>query len=81
MRCWQARLATLYANLSARPTADGEFCGDNAKNLSNEQGLRIMSRVRRGMHRRGEPMSLGALVQRSRNLRRARTTHPGKRFK
>jgi hypothetical protein len=50
-----------------------------AKDMSLEEACRMHARARRGVNRLGAPMSLPALVQKSRQRRRARNTHPGKR--
>ncbi len=67
------------AALAKMPAKEGHLTGEAAKDMTEAQALRIASRYDRRMNSRGTAMSLAELVIRSRQRRRARQTHPGKR--
>lgn len=79
MRSGLIRAATLIAAMSSLPARPGQPFGEAAKDMSEAEALRIASRLHRRQWSSDHAMSLGELVKRSTQKRRARQTHPGKR--
>ena len=76
MRSFVVRHAQAIALLSMMP--DGDVTGKNAASLTQEQALRIGRKMDRWAWS-GRSLSLPQLIHKSRQKRRARQTHPGKR--
>lgn len=79
MRAGFVKALAWVSVLAKLPTKEGHFTGDAAKDMTEAEALRIASRYERRTFSRGDSMSLAAIVHRSRQRRRARQTHPGKR--
>lgn len=81
MRVGMVRALAWIAALAKLPAHDGHFTGERAKDMTEAEALRVASRYERRRFSGDRSLGLAELVHRSRQQRRARQTHPGKRGK